>query len=283
MKFKTLSLLVLIFLLACTNVNSLTDSKDATSPSWLLVDDFESNDLSAWINKDTRNDTDPKIENPQVTIIQQEQSGNRYLLKKPAAEGVIGNRKALSYRKLPEAVEVGEVYTFYARFAVEAFPNNHIFGLSNLTAEGIARHDYNAFEPSLRITDKTESDGSKNDGTLMVKQGKGYAKIVNAMTRLEAEPLVPKVWYEVWMVANNILASNGGQTYDVYLRGGEFETQQLVYQSADFRMKRELPLQYFLANCNTGPKDKPYGNGGVLYDDIYMAEGVELSSPTNNK
>lgn len=171
MKLKSLLLIVILSLASCTTVDY--DTGKTNTPAWLLVDDFESNDLSAWINKDTRNDTNPKIANPQITIIKQEASGNHYLLKKPAADGVVGNRKALSYVKLPVAVEVGDIYTFYSRFAIEAFPNNHIFGISNLSAKGIAEHDYNAFEPSLRITDKAESDGSRNDGTLMVKQDKG--------------------------------------------------------------------------------------------------------------
>ena len=79
---------------------------------------------------------------------------------------------------------------------------------------------------------------------------------------------------------NNAKLDQGGQTYDVYVRGGEFEEQALVYQGADFRMKRELPLIYFLSNCNTGPSDHPYGNGGVLYDDIYMSKGVRLTTPS---
>ena len=247
--------------------------------AWLLVDDFETNDLSAWEKRDTKNNTSPKIENPQVTEIRKEQSGNHYLIKKPAADGIVGNRKALSFVKLPEAVDVGKTYTFYTRVNVEYFPNNHIFGLSNLNPEGITKHDYNAFEPSLRITDKAESSGLKNDGTLMVKLGKGYDKIQNYTEQKSAKPLVENKWYEVWYVVNNSKFSEGGQRYDVYVRGGEFVEQTLVYKDADFRMKRELPLIYFLTNCNTGPEDDPYGNGGIRYDDIYMVKGLNLSLP----
>jgi len=44
-------------------------------------------------------------------------------------------------------------------------------------------------------------------------------------------------------------------------------------------MKRAEPLKHFMAICNTGSKKSPYGNGGVGYDDIYMASGVDLSTP----
>ena len=268
------------FLLSVTVTFVWASAANAETSAWLLVDDFERSNLGAWEKRDTKNNTSPYIESPQVTEIRKEESGNRYLIKKPAVDGVVGNRKALSFVKLPAPVPVGDTYTFFTRVNVEYFPNNHVFGLSNLDPNGIVEHDYNAFEPSLRITDKRESSGLKNDGTLMVKLGKGYAKIENKALKQSAKPLTPGLWYDVWYVVNNAKLDQGGQTYDVYVRGGEFEEQALVYQGADFRMKRELPLIYFLSNCNTGPSDHPYGNGGVLYDDIYMSKGVRLTTPS---
>ena len=253
---------------------------------WVKIDDFESpNALEHWVLADTRNDTSPRIEKPQITEVREESGGwNHYLVKKPAAEGVVGNRKALSYRKLPVAVDVGKTFTFYTRINVEYFPNNHVFGLSNLDVVEIDRHDYNAFEPTLRVTDKLESDGSKNDGTLMVRKGDGYSKIFNFHAGRAARPLQTNTWYEVWYVVNNAPVKKGGQRYDVYVRGGdEFPSQRRVFQNADFRMQRELPLIYFLTNCNTGPADAPYGNGGLRYDDLYMAEGEILSAPKNER
>lgn len=275
-KLNRLLVLVTIFVLTSCAVTS-----DSNSP-WLLIDNFEKPDaLSHWILKDTRNDTDPFVSKPQVTERQLDiNTANHFLLKKPAAEGVFGNRKALSYLKLPVAVQVGERYTFFTRVNIEYFPNNHVFGLSNLNEEGIAEHDYNAFEPSIRITDKTESNGYKNDGTLMVKTDHAYAKIINPKTGNAAKPMQTDVWYDIWYVVDNARKENGGQKYDLYIQGGtEFPTQSKVYSGAGFRMKRELPLTYFLTNTNTGPKKTPYGNGGVRYDDIYMAKGEVLSLP----
>ena len=105
----------------------------------------------------------------------------------------------------------------------------------------------------------------------MVKLGKGYDNIQNYAEQKSAKPLEEDKWYEVWYVVNNSKFSEGGQRYDVYVRGGEFVEQTFVYKDADFRMKRELPLIYFLTNCNTGPEDDPYGNGGIRYDDIYLS------------
>jgi hypothetical protein len=279
--------IVATVLLACSSEVSVTATEEGAEPEqatsvWVKIDDFEQTDvLKHWWLEDARNDTRPKINNPQITEVRVEDRGrNHYLIKKPAAEGVVGNRKALSYRKLPVAVEVGETYTFYVRFNVEYFPNNHVFGLSNLEPEGINRHDYDALEPSLRVTDKRESDGSRNDGTLMVLQGKGYAKVYNDRTNRSAKPLQTDTWYEVWYAVNNAKAAEGGQVYDVYMRGGEeFPKRQRVFAEADFRMKRERPILYFLANCNTGPVESPYGNGGLRYDDLYMAQGVVLTTP----
>jgi hypothetical protein len=269
--------LVLSFLLSMP-------SSTAHASHWLLIDNFEGKgSIHQWTLADTKNDTVPHVPNPQVSVIENEHLDtltNHYLLKKPAAEGVVGNRKALTYKALPTPVALGDTYTFYTRINVEYFPNNHAFGLSNMIPKDIELNDYNAFEPTLRVTDKTESNGHKNTGVLMVKTKEGYANIKNAHTGNDAMPLVPGIWYEIWYVVNNAAEDNGGQTYDVYVKGGtEFVQQQKVYTHASFRMRREAPLIYFLMNTNTGPADRPYGNGGLKYDDLYMVKGVNLSRP----
>ena len=276
-RFSPLLLSLLSYaLLVHTSVEASPDNKSA----WILIDNFEeASSMSDWIMADVENDTDPHVSNPQITERRIERSGNAYLIKKPAADGIVGNRKALTYFKLPVPIKRGEIATFYSRFNVESFPNNHIYGLSDLTPDQINKQAYNAFEPSLRITDKEESNGFKNDGALMVKLGKGYDTIKIPQTGQSARPLEPGIWYQVWMVVDNRAAIEGGQTYDVYIQGGEFEKQTKVYSGADFRMKREQDLIYFFANCNTGPIKQPYGNGGVLYDDFYLANEILLSSP----
>nr|WP_274620727.1 hypothetical protein [Colwellia maritima] len=275
-----LALSLIVLLSACS-----TSHKNS---SWLLIDNFEQQTLKNWQKADTQNNTKPYISEPQITEIRLENNtanNNHYLIKKPAEEGVIGNRKALSIKRLPEPVAVGEIYTFYTRILVENFPNNHAFGISNLTAEDIKIAGYNAFEPTLRVTDKFESNGFKNDGTLMVKidsnnKYQQYSKIHNFMDKQPAKPMQTNVWYQIWYVVNNNLINKGGQSYDVFLQGGEFAEQTLVYKNAAFRMKREKPLITFFANCNTGPHNQPYGNGGLAYDDIYMSKGFNLTNPT---
>lgn len=272
-----------IAVLACGScVNSPTAAAIGGQSPWLLVDHFESEgSLGNWTNIDVQNETDPHVPNPQITEIRIEpDSSNRYMLRKPAADGVVGNRKAIGYVPLPVPVGVGETYTFYTRISVEYFPNNHSFGLSNVQASNIPVEGYNSFEPMIRITDKHESDGYKNDGTLMVMSAnKGYKRIINPATGEAAKPLEPGQWYELWYMVNNAAPEAGGQRYDLYVRGGEFSLQQRVFEGAEFRMKRALPLQLFMAISNTGPGRAPYGNGGVKYDDIYMAPGQVLSSP----
>ena len=277
-----------------------------TPSPWLVIDTFDTESLTGWQLADTQNDTKPYVENAQVTEIKFHDAladsgatlgkgtdtntsptlpnaNNGYLIKKPAADGIVGNRKALSFKALPVPVNVGDTYTFYTKIRVERFPNNHAFGISNMHPADIIKHGYNAFEPTLRVTDKYESNGYKNDGSLMVKidstdKYRQYASVKNADNKI-SQPLTVGEWYEIWYVVNNATVENGGQVYSVYVKGGEFSQQTLAYENANFRMKRELPLIYFLANSNTGPIDKPYGNGGLAYDDIYMSEGVNLSTP----
>lgn len=261
-----------LFLTACT---------PAAVDDWVLVDDFEaSGTLRRWVNIDVQNETDPFIESPQIAK-RKTDAGNSYMLRKPAADGVVGNRKAIGFKPLAQTIAVGETATLYTRIYVERFPNNHSYGLSNLTASEIPDGNYNAFEPMIRITDKAESNGDKNDGTLMVLSGdnKAYARVKNPSTAADASPLIPGQWYEVWTVVNNAPRDQGGQRYDLYVRGGEFKDQALVFEGADFRMRREAPLGHFMVISNTGPARAPYGNGGVRYDDIYVAPGRALSTP----
>ena len=272
------------YVLACCVMLGCTTA-DNSSP-WILVDDFESGsglEPRGWTHIDTQNETKPFVPRPQIAEVRKDaDADNHYLLKKPAADGIVGNRKALGFKALPHQISVGDTYTVYTRINVEYFPNNHSFGLSNLDEAGIAEHNYNAFEPMIRVTDKAESDGSRNDGTLTVLSGfKKYSKIRNPETDLPAKPLEPGTWYEIWTVVNNAPQDRGGQTYNLYVRGGEFAAQQKVFSDAVFRMKREAALKYFITISNTGPHDKPYGNGGVRYDDIYMTLGENFSSPLN--
>ena len=274
---------IVLFCSASTMQSTLA-AGGSQSP-WLLVDDFESEDgLKSWVNIDVQNETDPHVPDPQVTVIRSEPgTGNRFMLRKPAAEGVIGNRKAIGLLPLPKPVAVGETWTIFARVNVEYFPNNHSFGLSNVPVPDIPRYGYDSFEPMIRITDKYESDGYKNDGTLMVLSGdKAYSKIANPATGKSARPLEPGQWYELWCVVNNASREAGGQRYDLYVLGGEFPEQTLVFTGAEFRMQRSLPLTLFMAISNTGPHKAPYGNGGVRYDDIHMAPGRTLSSPLDS-
>lgn len=262
-------------------VNDSKDGVEGMQSPWLLVDDFESG-LAQWTHVDVENNTDPFVADPQIAEIRVDpQTGNRFMVRKPAIDGVTGNRKAIGFMPLPVAVQVGETYTFYTRINVEYFPNNQSFGLANVTAAEIPEHDYNSFETMIRVTDKFENNGYKNNGTLQVLGGGDmrYSYIIDPATGETANPMQTDEWYEVWYVVNNSPQDEGGQSYDLYIRGGEFSAQQLVFEDAVFRMKRTMPLLKFMTICNTGPHDAPYGNGGVRYDDIYMIKGRELSSP----
>jgi hypothetical protein len=285
MKRGTASIKLLSYLLFLVLLSACSLSKKPDEAHWIKIDDFESSSpLEKWTLIDIQNETKPRVENPQVTEVRSNNGNdNNYLIKKPAPEGIVGNRKAISFAKLPVPINVGETYTFYVRLNVEGFPNNHVFGLSNMGPEGIIEHAYNSLEPSLRVTDRFDPNiNYKNDGTLLVRKDKWYDRIYNEKSKSPATPMETDTWYEVWSVVNNSKLAEGGQTYDVYIRGGaEFPTQQKAYSRADFRMKRELPIIYFHATCNTGSVESPYGNGGLRYDDLYMVPGVVLSSPVS--
>lgn len=234
-----------------SSTKNIESSKLPSISPWIKITDFEQdNPLLGWTKLDLQNETQPRIENPQVTEVRYEEvSNNGYLLKKPAADGILGNRKAITYLPLPQSIDVGEIYTFYLRLNVAEFPNNHVFGLSDMGPEGIAENAYNALEPSLRITDRYDPNiAYKNDGTLLVRKDNWYERIINPQTKAYANPMQTNTWYHIWLVINNQTKEAGGQTYDVYIQGGdEFLEQQKVYAKADFRMQREQALIYFLS------------------------------------
>ena len=273
---------VLTGLLVCQACASSPEPAPGQRPSpWVLVDRFDAG-LDQWTHIDVDNRTDPYVSDPQIADIRLDaRTGDHFLLTKPAADGVVGNRKAIGFVALPVAIPVGQTFTLHLRFSVQRFPNNQSFGLSNVSAAEIPRLHYDAFEPMIRVTDKFESDGYKNSGALQVLSGgeRRYSDIWNPSAGTFAQPLRTDEWYDVWVVVNNAPAEQSGQRYDVYLRGGEFRHQSLVHENAPFRMGRTQPLKFFMTLCNTGPHDKPYGNGGVRYDDIYIAPTKELSSP----
>jgi len=218
LSIKLIALLCCVLVVsACTHQNTLNISP--VSGDWEKIDDFESEaPLADWTMIDTFNQTQPKIENPQVTEVRREaNSNNRYLIKKPAADGVLGNRNALTFKKLPIAIGVGETYTFYARVNVQAFPNNHVLGLSNLDPQGIIENDYNSLEPSLRITDRFDGNVNfQNDGTLAVRKGNWYERIINEKTKTYASPMQTDTWYEIWTVVNNSKLAVSKPTKSLY-------------------------------------------------------------------
>lgn len=278
---------ICLAILACAGLggcaSTSVESASQSASQWQLIDDFEGpNALNDWTTVDPQNETEPFVPNPQITEVRSEEgTGNKYLHRQAAAHGVVGNRKALAWTELPRPLAVGETATFFTRINLKQWSTNHVFGLTNQNGESITELGYDAFEPMIRITDRVEGNGKKLTGALMVLIGyKNYVPINNRATAGPADPLIPGEWYDLWYVVNNATKADGGQTYDFYVKGGEFAEQTKVFSGAVFRFGREQPLIHFVATSNTGPARAPYGNGAVRYDDIYMASGEMLSDPT---
>ena len=246
--------------------------------AWILLDDFQS-DVDDWAFVDLDNQTSPPIPNPQVVELVDEIDGNTYLSRKAAPDGVGGNRRAMAYVPLPFNIPVSGVATLYMQFNAESFPANHVFGVTNRDGPTIESEQYNAFEAILRA-----SDVQTSDGTLEVYDASGYEKISNPATNTIANPMATNTWYETWMVINNGGKASGGQTYDVYVRGGpQFPEQTLVYENAGFRNDRENTLTHFLAISNAGADSTTnfYGTGALLWDNLFVFPGEELSAPVS--
>ena len=88
------TILICAFLVSAACSSDIPVGAERNGSPWLLVDDFESGlELQDWVNIDAQNDTDPHVPSPQISEIRVDaNTGNRYMIRKPAADGVVGNR-----------------------------------------------------------------------------------------------------------------------------------------------------------------------------------------------
>jgi hypothetical protein len=90
------------------------------------------------------------------------------------------------------------------------------------------------------------------------------------------ETLPGDTWYEVWFVID---ADN--RSYDAYVKGGTaYPTQTQVVDDFGWRNQTLEVLDTMVMTTSAGTLVDPKGLDSVLIDDIYMAAGAELSSPT---
>jgi glucose/arabinose dehydrogenase len=228
---------------------------------WALVADFEDAvHLAYWDFTDTT-PAGAVASAPATASVVEEGNGNRAL--RFAAAPAFGTRSHARAR-LPFRVEVSDVVTLFLRMRVEDFATNQVWGLANVPEAEILGLAYDAFAASGRWTDENGL------AQLLVRDHDLYQAATTG-------PLAEGVWLDSWLVVNNGGQASGGQTFALYSRpSGSGLEPALVYADAGFRLARETPMDVFQLIANNGASGKA---GAILYDDLYLADGVRLETP----
>jgi len=239
---------------------SASNLSQPTGPRWALVANFESPArLADWQLIQQAGGQLIAAAAPQAAVFT-EPSGNRSL--RISASPIAGTHiHALA--PLPARIEVSDSVTFYARCRISDFSTNQVWGLVNVPETEILPLRYDAFDVMGRWSNEAGSD------QLLIRDDTAYLPASGSYAA--------GLWYEVWMVVRNGGEASGGQTFDVYARPDGLDSPPaLVYSNAGFRLARETPIDFFQIIANNGALGK---TSPVLYDDLFLVEGIRLESP----
>ncbi len=233
---------------------------DPTRSDWEVVDRFDGPDpLASW--------QIPAAAAQSVTLVT-EPDGNRYL-HRTASSSAAFNPKAIAARRLPFDTQVSQTVTTFFRMKLEGAALDHSLGISALNPADPATYTEDDFEPQIRLAP---------GGSLEAFDGpageNGFLPAASGGSPLS--PLLPDVWYKVWLVSSNAGFASGGQTWQAYLKGGPFHEPTPVTDTLFFRRGAEAPITHFLALASGGSEA---GNDALCIDDIHAARGINLSDP----
>lgn len=229
---------------------------------WELVEDFEGN-LDSWYFSDPNQNCEsfePNFCDGVREIITDPVSGSGNVGRfKAAKDNVTVNWTAVNAVALPRTVSDGSTFTVYARFAVSDFRMDTVFGTMSVPAPEVT-NAYDKYETIVRINTNTA-------GLLEIRDFDQYVIV-------SAQPVENLTWYEIWLVHDNDKLS-----YDVWIRGGdEFPDATLVFDDAFYRYQVGM-VDSFVILQSTGPNTLPFGNSGLLLDDIYVDYSGENLDP----
>lgn len=173
---------------------------------------------------------------------------------------------------IPEALQISDPLTesdpvtFYfqmARPTVEGVPGEAdiTWGLADSTArsEPTAPLGYGTYSVLGRI---------ETNGIIDIRDGGDYID-------LAASAIDTQTWYEFWFVVDHF-----NNTFTQYVKGGgDFPTQTMVYQDANYRNQTLNNLDTMLFITSAGTIDEVKGKDDTYLRSFYIAQGVNLTSP----
>ena len=173
---------------------------------------------------------------------------------------------ALRELETPILSDYTGTFTVYYEFAVESLSQDTVFGLSALDSSGLVPGlvVYGSYATALRIS-------TLNAGLLQIRDEE-----VGEYVTVSNDAVQSNTWYKVWMVHHNDSDFQGNpdaQTYDVYIEGGEWTEQSLVYEGAWYR-NTEANIRSFQVTQATGASASTlYGNSALFLRNLQIDYG----------
>ena len=234
--------------------------------AWDVIDDFEGYADQAALEAVWTQVDDPDGEGGGGVLAEDPfAAGNMVLqVNHGAPTTVTGSYNVHLYRAIPEVGPTGTA-TVYWRFGVPSVLDGEVEvdGVVD-TVMGLSPVD----DPT-RYADYSPLIRQEFDGTMDFYNRNTYT--------FRPETLPGSTWNQVWFVVD---ADN--RTYDAYIQGGDaYPTQTLVADDFGWRNRTLEALDRFLLTASAGDKVAHLkGRDAILIDDIHMAAGMDLSSPT---
>lgn len=225
----------------------------ASQAAWELVNDFESGTTGVThatspLAADGGNGGIQTIEWPAA-------SGNMVLELDP---GVFANgtdtNNSWFFLTLPDITTSG---TVYSRFAKAGDFVDIVWG----TSPDAEPNSYGGFSSAFRV--ELDSILDYRDGSI------GYKEIIGAST-------IGQTWYDTWIVVD--IATN---TYDLWIKGGQWSTATKVVATADFRNQTTDPQNRYYARMSAGSLISPKSVDVTYFDSIWVdTAGENISIPS---
>ncbi len=239
---KKLSLLSTLLALVAT---------PALRAEYQLVNDFESGDTTG-VTVVTSPDAASGGNGSVTNIADPADASNHVLQIDP---GVFANGTDTNniwfYLSFADITNTGTLYT---KFKLEGPLPDIVIGTSHVAEPG----SYGDFSSIARF---------ENDLILDYHNG--------SYTEVEGGAGAADVWYEMWFVLN--VPAN---TYDVWIKGGDWAVATQVAAGADFRSNSTDPQNVFYVRMTTGNATSPKAIDSVIFDDVYVdTAGENITTP----
>lgn len=271
-------------------------SAGLSAQTWTLVDEFSDPTFSNWVITNSNNiiGVEPFYEDGDDAYMHlvypegYEEGGATANSAMNLETGNYGTDftygTTFAVRSLPVSLPAVGISTVYFQYYQQGGLNEYHFGM---TTKVPVLKDPPEVPPVRQLYTSPAAWGDyaflfrlSYDDTFDLRDGSGYTKAPNFLVE-------DYTWYEIWVVVTNSEGANfdlGGDTYQVYIKGGEYATPTLItlppstpgfpdQDYASWRNPSVDPIVNIMIASQSGIKSTPNQGDPHLTDDIFITEG----------